>query len=203
MSSLLIEETNLSPMQAESMQMIATSGELLLTIVNDVLDYSKLESGNIEIVKTRSNLADALSSAIHAMNLKGACKNVTVRTTYDPLVPEYINTDIRRLSQILYNLIGNALKFSNSDSSVYFSVSVCPAVEEAADSTSSSNQKYSPPRVYNNQQLPLLTGSVLRFFVKDFGRGIRHEDFPKIFRPFRQADHATESLYGGTGACGN
>jgi len=105
MSSLLIEETDLNPMQAELLLMIATSGELLLTIVNDVLDYSKLESGNIEIVKTRSSLQETLSSTIHSMNLKGTTTNVSVRPMYDPNVPEFFTCDMRRLSQVLYNLI--------------------------------------------------------------------------------------------------
>lgn len=198
MSSLL-RDSDLPPMQAEAMQMIMSSGELLLTIVNDVLDYSKLESGNVDIVVKRSNLSEALSASVHSMNLKGESSNVKVKTFYDASVPEFIDTDVRRLSQILYNLLGNAFKFSRPGYDVEFSVSVCAAEEEAVESTSSSNPKYSPPRVYKGQPLPLLTGEVLRFLVKDYGRGIKQEDFPKIFQPFLQADQNTEALYGGTG----
>jgi len=106
MSSLLHESGDLNPAQADSVQMIVTSGELLLTIVNDVLDYSKLESGNVEISVKRSNLQDALSSTVHSMALKGASNDVRIRTIYAPNVPEFIDTDLRRLSQVLYNLIG-------------------------------------------------------------------------------------------------
>jgi len=190
-----MEETDLSPMQAESMQMISTSGELLLTIVNDVLDYSKLESGNIEIDVKRSNLQEALSSTVHAMNLKGVTRNVRVDTIYDPAVPEYIFTDLRRLSQVLYNLLGNAMKFSKEGGIVEFSV----LVRRVESESETRPKRYSPPRKYQDEPLPLLKGNVIRFVVKDYGRGIDEKDFPKIFRPFRQADQATESLYGGTG----
>ena len=103
MSSLL-QDSALTPMQAESMQMIMSSGELLLTIVNDVLDYSKLESGNVEIEIKHCNLQETLSSTIHSMSLKGTARNVSVQTRYDPNVPEFIHTDASRLSQVLYNL---------------------------------------------------------------------------------------------------
>lgn len=227
MTSLLIEDANLSAMQAETMQMIATSGELLLTIVNvsfsyrlllslklqgsfsnflcfvvlkifyqDVLDYSKLESGNIDITKTHSNLSDVLSSTIHSMSLKGSDKNVTVRTLYDISVPEFIYTDVRRLSQILYNLLGNAVKFSKSESTVEFSVTVL-SLHEAPSAV--AENRYSPRRIYENKLLPPLEGTVIRFVVKDYGRGINPAAFSEIFRPFRQADLATESMYGGTG----
>ena len=184
MSSLL-RNSNLPPMQAEAMQLIATSGELLLMIVNDVLDYSKLESGNAEIVVCRSNLADALSSAVHLMNVKGAPNDVTVRTVYDLNVPEFIDTDLRRLSQILYNLLGNAMKFSKTGDSVFLSVSICDAgLLSSSSSSAGCRSKYSPPRVYNGKPLPQLQGRVLRFSVKDFGRGINEQDFPSIFQPF-------------------
>jgi len=205
MSSLLADSSDLTPQLAESMNMISSSGELLLTIVNDVLDYSKLESGNVDIQVKRSKLQDAISATVHSMNLKGAARNVSVVTNYGPRVPEYITTDIRRLSQVLYNLIGNALKFSRVSQSVEFSISICevdaepPGPPTNQSSSESSAKRYSPPRVYNDKILPPLQGKIIRFMVKDYGRGINVKDLPKIFRPFLQADHETESLYGGTG----
>ena len=161
-----------------------------------MLDYSKLESGNIEITKTRSNLADVLSSTIHSMSLKGTDKNVNVSTLYDVSVPEFIYTDVRRLSQILYNLLGNAVKFSNPGSTVELSVMVMSLHQGPRAVT---DNWYSPRRMYENKPLPPLEGTVIRFVVKDYGRGINPAAFSEIFRPFRQADLATESLYGGTG----
>jgi signal transduction histidine kinase len=107
--SSLLEDSELSPMQAETMKMIVSSGELLVAIVNDVLDYSKLESGKVDISIQRSNLKDALSGTVHSINLRGKSRNVSVHTNYDPLIPEYIETDARRLKQILYNLLGKSL----------------------------------------------------------------------------------------------
>ena len=104
--SSLLEETELTPMQSETMKMIVSSGHLLVTIVNDVLDYSKLESGKMDISLHRSNLQEALSDTVHSINLRGKSRNVKVHTFYDPSIPEYVDTDTRRLRQILYNLLG-------------------------------------------------------------------------------------------------
>ena len=98
--------------------MIVTSGDLLLTVVNDVLDYSKLESGNVDIVVRRSNLQGALDAVVHSISQKSRTKNLEVKTFYGNSVPEYVETNSRRLQQILYNLLGNAVKFSKEGGTV-------------------------------------------------------------------------------------
>ncbi|CAB9522428.1 Hybrid signal transduction histidine kinase J [Seminavis robusta] len=110
--SSLLQETNLSPYQQDCLQMIVTSGDLLLTVVNDVLDYSKLETGNVEIAVKPSNIQTCLDAVVHSIAQKARDKNLTVATSYDPAVPETIDMDNRRLQQILYNLLGNSVKFS-------------------------------------------------------------------------------------------
>jgi len=88
------------------------------------------------------------------------------------------------------------MKFSRDGGNVECCVSVCSA--ENVEGTSAQN-RYSPPRIYQDHRLPLIEGNVIRFVVKDYGRGIKASDFRKVFRPFLQADRETESLYGGTG----
>lgn len=111
-TSALRDDHKLSPLQQESLQMVVTAGDLLLTVVNDVLDYSKLQSGNVEIIKQSTSLQDVLNATVHSIEMKGSHKNIVLRTYYDSSVPQYVTTDSRRLQQILFNLLGNSMKFS-------------------------------------------------------------------------------------------
>lgn len=79
----MLLETKLTPNQEEEVRMIVTSGDLLLTVVNDVLDYSKLESGNVEINVKECNLQDTMNAVVHSIESKAADKGVTVRKLYD------------------------------------------------------------------------------------------------------------------------
>jgi signal transduction histidine kinase/CheY-like chemotaxis protein len=111
LSSLLLD-TKLTAAQEDSLRMIATSGDLLLTVVNDVLDFAKLQSGNVNIDIRQTNLQETLDAVVHAIENIARERNVTVKTIYDATVPGLLETDGRRLQQILYNLLGNAIKFS-------------------------------------------------------------------------------------------
>jgi signal transduction histidine kinase/CheY-like chemotaxis protein len=122
--SSLLQETQLNPYQEDSLGMIVTSGELLLTVVDDVLDYSKLESGNVDIDIKRSNLQAALDAVVHSIAQKSRENNLKVKTYYDNTIPEFIDTDSRRLQQILYNLLGNAIKFSKDEGFVELTVQI-------------------------------------------------------------------------------
>lgn len=119
MSSLL-EDMDMTPMQKESVRMITTSGDLLLTVVNDVLDYSKLTTGNVEIQISRSSLQETLNATVQAIQTKAIEKDVTVRTTFDVAVPEYLTTDCRRLQQILFNVLGMWIICENEVKLVFF-----------------------------------------------------------------------------------
>lgn len=248
--SSLLQETKLSAMQAESLNMIVNSGDLLLTVVNDVLDYSKLESGNVEIEIRQSNLQETLNSFVHSIETKAQDKQLTVRTFYDTALPEFVTTDSRRLQQIMYNLLGNAIKFSEEGSVVELHVTLCDAMSssvqgedenehDAADfcphspcesscvpfscthtssrylrknasgcfasdfplqsSTSLDSEASSASSWSSHAKNELETEQVIRFIVKDYGRGIAKKDFARIFKPFRQASVETERVYGGTG----
>ena len=101
-------ETELTPLQAETMKMIIVSGNLLVCVVNDVLDYSKLQSGFVDVQQKRSNLQDVTSSTARCVQLKSK-GGVTIETFLDPQIPEHVTTDSRRLQQILFNLLGMLL----------------------------------------------------------------------------------------------
>jgi signal transduction histidine kinase len=238
LSSLLQQETELSAMQADSLNMIVNSGDLLLTVVNDVLDYSKLESGNVAIEIRRSNLQETLNSFVHSIETKARAKQLTVRTFYDMALPEFVTTDGRRLQQIMYNLLGNAIKFSEEGSEVELHVNLCDANTPFASGSQSSFEPSCVPfsrrdtsSTYPSEastecfasNCPLQslkspgmesssdssysshaknefeTEQVIRFIVKDYGKGIARKDFGRIFKPFQQASAETERVYGGTG----
>lgn len=96
LSSLLLD-TNLTPMQDESMRMIVSSGELLLTVVNDVLDYSKLESGNVQIEIREASLQETLNSVVHSIATKALPKHLSIKTRFAPELPALVHMDSRRL----------------------------------------------------------------------------------------------------------
>ena len=156
--------------------MIYASGELLRFIVDDVLDYTKLNSNSYKMEMRRESLQETLSTVVRSIESTGhvAKKKLTIRTVYDATVREYLTTDHRRLQQVLFNLLANATKFSNA-----FGV-----VELRCF--------YSRPK---HDGLPRF----LRFVVKDYGKGISKQHFNVIFSPFNEASVETESVYGGTG----
>lgn len=121
MSSLL-KDTKMPPMQSESIKMITASGDLLLAIVNDVLDYSKLETDHVEINVMKSDLQDMLQSILYSIEMKAQHQGQRIKAIYDPKLPVFVNTDIRRIQQILFNLLGNAVKFSRPNGIVELSV---------------------------------------------------------------------------------
>jgi two-component system, sensor histidine kinase and response regulator len=169
-------------------------------IVNDVLDYSKLESGFIDTVVEDSNLQDVLNNTVRSINVMGKKRNVHVRTIYDPRIPEYCKTDSRRLRQILYNLLGNAIKFSKEGGTVELRVDIASFLSGSSDMDNNTDTYIDNSTVDENDDDDLFeSDDHIRFRVKDFGRGIRKEDLREIFKPFSQAGRDTSSVYGGTG----
>ncbi|CAJ1959518.1 unnamed protein product [Cylindrotheca closterium] len=168
--SSLLEESDLDPSQKDSVDMIVNSGRLLRSIIDDVLDYSKLESGNAETLIERIDLQETLDVVIHMIKTNEVTKDkkLKIQTVFDPLIPRHLEADSRRTQQILYNLLGNAIKFSRPGQSVQF-------VAEVVDRR------------------------ILRYTIKDFGKGIAESDYNNIFIPFRQTATGLTNVEGGTG----
>ena len=191
----LLKESELSSSQEENIDLIVSNGELLMAVVNDVLDYSKLESGNVDIRIQLCDLEALLKAAVRNVETESESTSVSVRTYYDPLLVRYIDTDSRRLQQILNNLLGNARKFSRDWGIVELHVEHC-----SADSYLES--RYHGPRSYSPNRIATLDGHVLKFVVKDYGRGLRENEYKHIFSPFRQGVDSTDVKCGGTGGTG-
>jgi signal transduction histidine kinase len=155
--SSLLQETQLNPYQEDSLGMIVTSGDLLLTVVNDVLDYSKLESGNVDIDIKRSNLQAALDAVVHSIAQKSRENDLKVKAYYDNDIPEFIDTDSRRLQQILYNLLGNAIKFSKDGGSVELTVQIIDtAAVPNIEMDNPEDEQIIEPDVIHEEEAPVV-----------------------------------------------
>ena len=193
-----MRETPLDSMQRESLEMMVMSGDLLMAVVNDCLDYSKLESGNVDIDISRTNLQEMLDSVVWPMQTKARNRDIAVDTTYDVSLPLTMQTDSRRVQQVLYNLLGNAVKFSKENAVVQLVVTV---VSNDSRHDTESHTAYSPPPA-EGVSPPVTTANsdrTIRFVVRDSGKGIDPSMFAKIFHPFAQESSDTETLYGGSG----
>lgn len=170
MSELLLRET-LTPSQKEKARQINESGNMLLSILNDVLDQAKLESGKLTLEKLDFYLPDLVSGSIELLQPKAREKSLHFDLDLAAEVPEGINTDPVRLRQVLLNLLGNAVKFT-SEGEIKLSVG-----------------KISPDD----------GNEFLEFRVKDGGIGIKEEVLDKLFQRFEQAETSTSRKYGGSG----
>jgi signal transduction histidine kinase/ActR/RegA family two-component response regulator len=169
--SELTLDTELDDEQRQNLEMIARSGEALLRIVNDILDLSKIEAGKLALESTPLNVRDAIADAIGLQAVQAEQKGLLLEQTIAPDVPETVVGDPSRLRQILFNLVGNAVKFTEAGV-----VGVSVAVAERADDS-----------------------LLLRVEVRDSGIGIDPETRSILFQPFTQADRSTTRRYGGTG----
>lgn len=167
----LLQETQLTPTQRKYVDMTQQSGELLLGILNEILDISKIEEGRIELEEAGFITRDVCDSVTRLMVPRAEQLGLSFETAVSQDVPEILIGDPTRIRQILFNLVGNALKFT-SEGSIRVSAMA--------------------------QQLP--DDSIeLRFEVADTGPGIAHEAQAEIFEKFTQADTSITRKFGGTG----
>ena len=167
----LMMHTDLSVEQADYARTIRSSGDALLTIINDILDYSKIEAGKIELEEQPFNLRSCVEEALDLLVPKADAKGLELLFEAPLDMPTGVIGDITRLRQILINLLGNAIKFTEHGE---ITVSV--------------------------DQTPLEHGRHLfRFAVKDTGIGIPEDRINRLFKSFSQVDASTTRKYGGTG----
>ncbi len=164
-------ETNLTPEQREYLETVKMSGDSLLTVINDILDFSKIEAGKIDLEDLDFNLRDSLESTLKTLAVRADEKGLELLGEVAPEVPEVVRGDSSRLRQIVVNLVGNAIKFTDRGEI---------AVKVQVEGTEGSD-------------------CICRFTVADTGVGIAEDKRELIFKPFSQADTSTTRKYGGTG----
>ena len=170
-------ETNLTAQQSEYLGLVKVSAESLLTVINDILDFSKIEAGKLELDPIPFRLRDCVEGTLKTLALRAHAKGLELSARIDPAVPDCLNGDVGRLRQVLVNLVGNAIKFTESGE-VVVSVGLDAQAEGEPGETGEAS---------------------LRLSVRDTGIGIPSEKQRAIFEPFEQADGSTTRKYGGTG----
>ncbi len=168
----LLKDTTLTKEQEDFMVIIENSSEHLLTIVNDILDLSKINAGKVELEEIPFNVLEKFESAIESYGAKATQKNIELNIYIDPNIPEMIIGDPTKISQIIINLLSNAIKFT--DSGGYIDILI--------EKVKQKNKNIS-----------------IKFSVRDSGIGIALEQQNKIFDAFSQADSTTNRKFGGTG----
>lgn len=182
MTELLLD-TELNDEQRQYAEIVLDSGELLLGIINDILDLSKIEAGRMELEMIDFNMQSLLENVVAPLALKAQNKGVKLFYRADPDVPFLLRGDPDRLRQILINLTGNAIKFTDAGE-VMVNISVVQDVVE----------------LQNMQKGPMDENDLmLRFSVIDTGIGIPDEKIALLFDRFTQVDASTTRRFGGTG----
>jgi PAS domain S-box-containing protein len=178
-------DTDLTPEQREYLQMVKTSADGLLTVINDILDFSKIEAGKLDLDPVDFELRDMLADTVRSLSLRAHAKNLELACHVDANVPEFLVGDPVRLRQVLLNLVGNAIKFTERGE-VVVCVRLTDAVGSATETSPAATLKPG--------------GDIeLHFAVTDTGIGIQPEKIPYIFDAFVQADSSTTRKHGGTG----
>jgi signal transduction histidine kinase/CheY-like chemotaxis protein len=164
-------DTPLTSEQRDYLLTVKTSSDSLLTVINDILDFSKIEAGKIDLEEVDFDLRECLESTLKALSVRADEKNIELLCDIAPEVPDVVEGDSSRLRQVVTNLIGNALKFTEKGE-------VSLKVQTALDSGENR---------------------CLHFVISDTGIGIPLDKQKLIFDPFSQADTSTTRTYGGTG----
>nr|WP_150960489.1 ATP-binding protein [Aneurinibacillus sp. XH2] len=165
----LLMQTDLNPEQRELTEIIRKSGDALLAVINDILDFSKIESGKMELEEEPFELRSCLEETFNLFMAHK--KQLEMEYRVDPELPQYLLGDVTRLRQILMNLVGNAVKFTEQGG-VY---------------------------VYANKLGEEDGRLEIEFVVKDTGIGIVESKRSQLFQPFSQLDSSMTRKYGGTG----
>lgn len=177
----ILASTELTSVQVEYLQTIDTSSKILLLLINDILDLSKIESGHLLLVAQESNVAEVVYDTITIVQSKAAEKGLLLQVELSPELPELVMIDAHRLHQILMNLMSNAVKFT-LEGSVTLSVGYEPQVCQSQDHA---------PRTRDRGRL--------LFAVQDTGIGIGADKLEQVFAPFTQEDGSITRQFGGTG----
>src|SRR5467141_2268800 len=164
-------ETDLTPEKREYLETVKLSADSLLTVINDILDFSKIEAGKVDLELDDFNLRESLEATLKTLALRADEKGLELLCEMAPSVPDVVRGDSNRLRQVVINLIGNAIKFTDQGE---VALNIHVEAEDGDD-------------------------RIIHFIVSDTGIGIPAEKQKLIFQPFAQADTSTTRKYGGTG----
>jgi CheY-like chemotaxis protein len=168
----LVLDSDLEPAQREYLEMAKSSADSLLTIINDILDFSKIEAGQLDVDPHDFDLREVVGSAAKSLAVRAHQKGLELVCDVAPGVPDRLIGDAHRLTQVLVNLLGNAVKFTEAGEIALNVLATQPASGDDV---------------------------ILEFAVRDTGIGIPAHQQQRILEPFKQVDGSTTRKYGGTG----
>lgn len=168
----LLKESKLTAEQNEYLNIVQTSAQVLLEVINNILDISKLESGKMELYNTETNLTLVAKNTIKLFKAKANEKEIELGAYIDPNLPLEVMADSLKIKDIISNLIGNAIKFTNNNGHININI-----------------------------RLKKIENKIATIYVEvvDDGIGISHDKQEKVFQSFEQAEQSTTKHYGGTG----
>jgi CheY-like chemotaxis protein/HPt (histidine-containing phosphotransfer) domain-containing protein len=182
-------ESNLTGQQREYLELVKKSANTLLAVINEILDFSKIEAGKLELDHTPLSLREGLGDMLTVLAVRADQKGLELACRIAPEVPDALIGDPGRLRQVLVNLVGNAIKFTEQGE-------VVVSVEVIRDQSSVISDQASGPSSLITDHCSLIT---LRFAVRDTGIGIPADKLPSLFQPFVQVDGSLTRKYEGTG----
>jgi PAS domain S-box-containing protein len=182
----LILQTELNASQKQYMTTVSQSAHSLLDIINDILDFSKIEAGKMDLVEENIDLQALVNQAANVISYQAQQKKLEVILTMDNDLPRHVMCDGIRLRQILVNLLGNAIKFTE-EGEIELKVEL---IKNLIPNTNARSLK---------SEIAYPDSGTIRFSVRDTGIGINQDKMQKIFKAFEQADNYTTKKFGGTG----
>jgi signal transduction histidine kinase/CheY-like chemotaxis protein/methyl-accepting chemotaxis protein len=167
----LLTFTNLDKEQEDYVKMIRTGGRNLLTVINDILDFTRMEADRLELEAEAFSLSGFIDTTVDLLGYQASQKDIKVITAIDPLLPDSFVGDSGRLTQVMINLVGNAIKFTE-----FGKITIMVEMVEEIESN-----------------------CIIKFNISDTGIGIDPQHIDKLFQPFVQADSSTTRRFGGSG----
>jgi signal transduction histidine kinase/AmiR/NasT family two-component response regulator len=166
-------DTNLTAQQSEYLRLVKSSANALLTVINDILDFSKIDAGKMELCASEFSLRGIVEETVRTLAARAFDKKLSLECAIAPRIPETLLGDAGRLRQVILNLVGNAIKFTERGG-ILVRVDLEPGEESETDLG-------------------------IHVAVEDSGVGISQDKLVRIFEPFEQADNSTTRKFGGTG----
>jgi len=197
MTGLLLD-TQLTQTQQEWLSLIEVSGNALLSLVNDILDLAKMESGKVSLVMEDCNLANNMREALAMFVHSSQTKEIRMKLQIDPLCPKTIHTDKIRLRQVLLNLLSNAIKFTPSGGLITLSVKSRRVQVIEMDSSDPTTGEHTTSRTLVDNPAYGEWDEV-HINVRDSGPGVGAQMINQLFQPFTQGDGSFSRKVGGTG----
>jgi signal transduction histidine kinase len=181
-TELVLDENigDLNPTQEEYLRDVHHSSRHLLSLINDILDLSKVEAGRLELIISDVEIRAILENSANMIKEKALRKHITISKNFNDL-PKLINADKRKLKQILYNLLSNAVKFTSDGGSIVLAARRISKSDDSSQSRSKDSENY------------------IEISIEDTGIGLLKRDLDRVFKPFEQVESSTSRKFEGTG----